>query len=30
MGVGLVLIVMLLLGGLVFFRRNEHTFADLI
>lgn len=30
MGVGLVLIVMLLLGGLVFFRKNEHSFADLI
>ncbi|SEP50643.1 lipopolysaccharide transport system permease protein [Rhodospirillales bacterium URHD0017] len=30
MGVGLVLIVVLLLGGLVFFRKNEHSFADLI
>lgn len=30
MGVSLALIVMLLLGGLVFFRKNEHTFADLI
>jgi lipopolysaccharide transport system permease protein len=30
MGVGLVLIVVLLLGGLAFFRKNEHSFADLI
>ena len=30
MGVGLVLIVVLLSGGLVFFRKNEHSFADLI
>ena len=30
MGVSLVLIVVLLLGGLVFFRKNEHSFADLI
>lgn len=30
MGIGLVLIVLLLLGGLVFFRKNEHSFADLI
>lgn len=30
MGIGLALIIMLLLGGLVYFRKNEHTFADLI
>jgi lipopolysaccharide transport system permease protein len=30
MGVGLVLIVVLLVGGLIFFRKNEHSFADLI
>jgi lipopolysaccharide transport system permease protein len=30
MGIGFVLIVVLLLGGLVFFRKNEHSFADLI
>lgn len=30
MGIGLALIILLLLGGLVFFRKNEHSFADLI
>lgn len=30
MGIGLALIIMLLLGGLIYFRKNEHTFADLI
>lgn len=30
MGVSFALIIMLLLGGLIYFRRNEHTFADLI